>query len=250
MNRLLPAIILISILSCAVQGAYALGEIRACNFGSAIPSTWLRAYYGSATRMESVISSLPELEKRPDSDIYGGAFGIKVLPRLELGGWVYSHAYNTTFELQAKCLLMNNGSSYISVAPGLVSSAGDKKFSSYSTSYDNLETSCQARGFGLPVIYTLDTKRNLLVNVMAGLNWIWVKNEGQFTDYNSETHQYDTTEYEYSEGPLPSGRISASLDANNAVFSLIPEIGVTFINVRDEGIKQVANYGFSLGFRW
>ncbi|HRY84837.1 MAG TPA: hypothetical protein P5533_09415, partial [Candidatus Cloacimonadota bacterium] len=62
--------------------------------------------------------------------------------------------------------------------------------------------------------------------------------------------QYDIRDFQYAEGPLPSGRLGISIEANSEAFSLIPELGVSFLNVRDEGFRPYPNLGLSLGFRW
>ncbi len=252
MNRPLLSMLLIYIFCGLSQGANALGEIRTCNFGSAKPSSWVRVYYGSGIRMESVISSLTVLEKKPASDICGGAFGLKLLPKLELDGWWYAHSRANAYELQAKVLLAQYGSTYISAAPGLLYSDGDQDYQHYENYYDygTAHNNCRIKGLGVPVTYTFDTQRNLLVNFMAGVNLIWVENAGHTTTYNYDTHQYDIRDFQYAEGPLPSGRLGISIEANSEAFSLIPELGVSFLNVRDEGFRPYPNLGLSLGFRW
>jgi len=243
----LKMLCLFSILACLAKLA-ALGEVRTCTFSSALPSTGVRFLYGSAF-MGSGVKNIPGVEQSEIvKDLYGGSFSLKLGPRWEASAWITSHEHNTSIELQAKFLWLKMDNHYLSLAFSAYNSEGNNSHSRYG--YADVTDKCKVNGFAVPLIFTVDTKRNVLMNVSAGLNCDWVTASGDYKLYNNTTHQYDWVTYDYD--PVTSQRwhLNFSLEAFGGGLSMIPEIGITYADAGVQGILRFFNYGFTLGGRF
>jgi hypothetical protein len=226
----------------------ALCEVRTCTFGSALPSTGVRFLYSSAF-IGSGVQNIPGLEQtKIVKDVYGGSFSLMLDPRWEASAWVTSHEHSTSIELQAKFLWLQKDNRYLSLAFSAYNSEGQTRVSRYE--YVDITDKCRVNGFAVPLIFTVDTQRNLLMNVSAGLNCDWVTASGEYKQYNHTTHQYDWVTYGYD--PLATLRwhLNFSLEAYGGGLTMIPEIGITYADAGDQGIQRFFNYGIALGGRF
>lgn len=248
MFRYINKILCLFVLITCVYDLAALGEVRSCTFGSALPSTGVRFLYSSAF-MGSGVQNIPGLEQtKIAKDVYGGTFSLKLDPRWEASAWITSRGHNTSIELQGKFLWLQMDNRYLSLAFSAYNSEGKNTSSRYG--YVAITDKCKVNGFAVPLIFSVDTRRNLLMNVSAGLNCDWVTASGEYKQYNNTTHQYDWVTYGYD--PLAALRwhLNFSLEAFGGGFSMIPEIGISFADAGDQGMQRFFNYGFTLGGRF
>ncbi len=225
-------------------GLQALGEVRTSTLDSAIPHSHLSLIQGTAISTNKILDPPSTDEIGITVSTRGGMLGIKVIPNLELGACVLintvdlelNNTGNLAGELSAKVLCWQEGPHYLSVKPTFIISQGK-------TTNTNATENCQARGFNLPVLYSLDTWRNLSVNASAGVNCEWAK---VLVDYT------DPVDNDYEIGPVPllHGQVNINVEATYGMFYLIPEVGICVADGKDLGVKAVFSYGFTIGMKW
>ncbi len=238
LSRIIPAL---AVLVPAV-GLQALGEVRLSTLDSAVPQSRV-CLVSSTAIMESNIKTLPDIDFEIVSVYSAGAtLNIRVNPKLELGGGLLFSSGNTAGELSAKVLCWQDGRHYLSLKPTLIASQGKIEHENQYSVVDWVESG-YARGFSLPVLYTLDTWRNLTLNASAGINCEWVKVWGTYTDTGDQN-------YEIGPSPMLHAQLNLNMEATYGIFYLIPEVGICAASFQDQGIKILGNYGFAIGAKW
>ncbi len=237
MNRALFRICLSLMVLTPALGLRALGEVRISTLDSAIPHSHLCLIQSTAISTHNILDPPHTHDSlNVSASTEGGMLGIKIIPNLELGGCLMISTGNLAGELSAKVLCWHDGPHYLSVKPSLIISQGK-------TTYLNAEENCYARGFNLPVLYSLDTWRNLSVNASAGVNCEWAKVLVNYTDP-------DDIDYEIGPTPILHGQLNVNVEATYGLFYLIPEIGLCVADGKDQGIKTLVNTRFAIGIKW
>lgn len=223
-------------------GLFALAEVRTAYLDSAIPHTAVDFFICSAF-MGSGVKDIPgKTQEKIDSSVTGGRFSLRVHPKIEASFLVCNNDYNTALELQAKILFHQYDRTYLSVAPCIYNSKGRRNKG------PNIEE-CSLNGFGLPLILTMDTGRNLTLNLAAGVNFDVVRANGKTVRLDDELYQYVTTNYDYDSIHATRGNINFSIDAKAGPLYMIPELGITFADAHDQGVVRFINWGVKIGFR-
>jgi len=226
------------------SGLSALGQVRSCELDTAIPHSGLGLVYSSAIKG----SGLEDLEGISRTDLGGSVYGVrgskKLSSRWQISGALYQYAYGKEVELQTKHLLRKTPSTYLSLAPSVYYSLGvDENNHEYPYADEN---KCWVKGFGIPLIFTEDTHRNLLINVSAGINCDWVFSSlkdtiDPYTDHPSIVHDSFPTEFTWR------GHTNIGLEARSGNGVLTPEIGLSWVDAHGKHIRIVPNFGVSLG---
>lgn len=214
---------------------YSLAEVRTCDLNSAIPKTSLHAFTSSALESSGTIDT--PLRKQMDiTNALSGVRGsIKLNPRLETAMWLSSNGLSTAIELHAKYMFYNTIDTHISLVPCVYNSSGRRQ----SMGYAEKST---VSGIGLPIILTWDTKRDLMVNLSAGINCDWISSK-----LIIEPGFYPTISDFHKSIWVPRAHVNLGFTAKTGILSLTPEMGVTIVNAHDQGTLMFTNMGVSVG---
>ena len=223
-------------------GLFALAEVRTTFLESALPHTAVEYFWSSAFMGSGVMDIPGKTQDKVDTAVTGGRFSLKVHPRIGAAFLVYNYSHNTALELQAKYLFYQYDHTYLSVAPCVYNSKGNHNKSPY-------KEECSLNGFGLPLILTMDTGRNLKLNLAAGFNIDRVKASGRYDYWDNQLHQNVTINYDYDPVQTTRASLNFSIDANAWGLYMIPELGVTFADAHDQGVVRLINWGIKFGFR-
>ncbi|GAB1366997.1 hypothetical protein MASR1M36_18680 [Candidatus Cloacimonadaceae bacterium] len=224
-----------------------LSEVRTTQVNSAIPSTGVNFFFSSAFAGSSVWDDSPSSQSKVVKSVSGGYASLKVDPHWELSVWLSSYQRSTAIELQTKMLVYHEQNTYLSFVPAIYNSAGSK--SGGGTLASGYKEECSLNGIALPLILSLDSKRNVTMNLSAGANSEWVSVKGYYGAYNSTTYQYDRVHYTRNTVNTWRGHLNLSLTANSGALIMTPEIGITFADARNQGKMRFLNYGISFGAR-
>ena len=237
MNRALILICLSLAAAIPSVGLQALGEVGIFTLDSAMTQTHWCLIRGSAISTYMIMVPSSSSNSNVAGYLSGVMLSFKVNPRLALGGSILIGANNLGGDLNAKVLCWQDGPHHLNVKPSLIASQGKVEHGSYATDH------CQVMGFSLPVLYSLDTWRNLSLNASAGVNCEW-------TDFWRTDTDSGETVLEYELSPLLHGQVNINVEATYGVFYLIPEIGICVADGKDQGIKIFGTYGFAIGMKW
>jgi len=237
-------LMLSSILLMLSSGLSAIGEVRSCELDTAIPHSGLEFMYCTAIKG----SGLEDLEGIPRTGISGLLYGFrgskKLNPKWQISGGLYKNMHGSALEVQAKHLLLKRKSDYLSLAPSIYYSIGSSKENDYSAYADN--SKCRVRGFGVPLVFTGDSHRNLLMTASAGINCDWVDtsleyHEHPYSQDDSIVHDTFPTEFTWR------GHINYGFEARRGNAVLAPEFGISWVDTHGHTIQRVINFGVKLG---
>jgi hypothetical protein len=214
---------------------YSLAEVRTCDLDNAIPKTSLHAFSSSAFESSGTMDT--PLNKQKDiSNIVSGVRGsFQLNPRLETALWISSNGPSSAIELHAKYLFYNTNDTHVSLVPCVYNSSGRRKADDYT---QNTTLS----GIGLPIILTWDTKRDLIVNLSAGINSDWIS-----TELTIEPGYYPTIPDFHKSIWVPRAHVNLGFTAKTGILSLTPELGVTIVDAHDQGTLTFTNLGITVG---
>lgn len=223
----------------------ALAEVRTCQLINAIPATGVNFIFSSAFAGSSVYDESKPEQGKVVKSVAGATFAVKLNPRLELSAWGSAYKQSTLVELQSKILVKQRANEYISIAPRIYNSMGSK--SGGNTTQSGYEDRCSLNGFALPLIFTIDTKRNVLINLNAAFNTEWIAEKGHYAIYNHDTHQYERVYYTLDTVHSNRGTINVGLTAFSGAINFTPELGISFVDARKQGKLRFLSYGVSFG---
>lgn len=231
-------------MSCCLGSLMALGCISTGDFDSALPSGNLELYYCTALNATGFRIN----DRFPNGHIpataYGAKLNLKIDPSKALGLALYANNDNLTWELNTKHILWHKDNKYLSITPTVLYAQDDKK-SGYNNDIQRDE--CQVWGGKIPLIYTIDTRRNLLINFSGALSCYWVSATGYKDNYLSY-NIYERTYYDYGTMPTFAGHLNWNFIAASEIWIVRPSLGISFIDAHERGIQTELNGGLSLGF--
>lgn len=235
MNRYRLKTMLAAIMLLTGSAMFALAEVRTCELDNAIPKTSLSAFTSTAF-IGSGTMDTPLRNYNKISNGVGGVRGsMKLSPKLEPAIWIYSNGLSTAIELQAKYLIYSKDETHLSFVPCVYNSAGRRQSRGY-------EENATLNGFGLPLIFTWDSKRDLVINMSAGINGDWIT-----SNMIVEPGYYPGVPDFHKSIWVPRAHLNFSFTAFAGDLSLSPELGVTIVNAHDQGRIRFNNMGVTLG---
>jgi hypothetical protein len=240
-------LILAGLMLLACRHSDALADIKTCTYMTAVPSNSFHLFSGTGLNMSSLRDTFGYAGSGYDITAGGVFIGVRVNPRLELVGSLWVKDAIEGGELQGKYLFWNKERQYLSIAPGFVYSSGEK--------YENQQTDvlkidkCVSGGIDLPLIYTYDTRRNLLINAYLAGGCQWIKYWGQRPIYDDDMGVYGPHYFDQPYKPYVMLRLGASMEAIYKPLSMIPVLGFTVYDNNGKA-KTAYNLGLSVGASW
>lgn len=228
----------------AWTGLFALGDIRTCQFETAIPQTSINYYVCSSFRPNLVNRIEGIRPKKSNGVLLGSRLSLRMNPKWELFLWINYNSKNTGLDIGTKHLLYTKDNNYYSFAPTIYHCEGKDRNYNYRS---RTTEACNVNGILLPLIWTSDTRRNLFLTASVGVNCDLVSTSSSITTYDQSAYEYVTTKTEY--GPYFTSRIYAnfgfSARCNN--LEIEPEMGLSWILDETEGTKEMFIVGIKMG---
>lgn len=245
MNHFFSKMLCAAILLAGATGLSALGDVRTGIMTTAIPKNGVRFFYSNGFQSRSVKDNSDNNNLKTSIGIGGGTASLLLSPRTEASVWISHNNSDTCFELHGKYLLRSADDYHFSIGLGAYNSEGVKKDTASGVNYER--DRCVVNGIMVPILYSLDTKYNVLMNVGAAINYDWVTISGAERFYNSDSHQWIIKKFKHDPVGVLRGQLDYSLEAHASSLTMLLENGISFVDAGDQGLRRIYNIGIMLG---